>query len=411
MITYKEAINILSNALQPLPDFKIASEQAHGVLARDVISTEEVPNFSNSAMDGFAVRSVETNGANEDNPVRLEVRGCILAGELAPAIDQKESCCEIMTGSVMPTGFDAVIPVEQVEITDEGGRAFIVINQSVQTGRNVRFSGEDFKPGQVVAKKGQLLNPHILMAINANKIESVSVYRPPNIGILTTGSELETVNQKENSPTIPNTNGPFLQSSIRRMGIPCNGMVSVGDSSQMILEKIQDFMDLESDIIIISGGVSAGKADFVPGALRTLGAEILFHKVWIRPGKPILMAKLSTGQFVFGLPGNPVSVAVGFRFFVNQAIRILQDQALEESISAINKNEFKKPEKFCFFAKARTGYTQSGNLEAEILSGQESFKLSPFYKANSWMILPEGTDVIKAGEKIEIMPLQPGEAI
>ena len=411
MITYKEAINILSNALQPLPDFKIASEQAHGVLARDVISTEEVPNFSNSAMDGFAVRSVETNGANEDNPVRLEVRGCILAGELAPAIDQKESCCEIMTGSVMPTGFDAVIPVEQVEITDEGGRAFIVINQSVQTGRNVRFSGEDFKPGQVVAKKGQLLNPHILMAINANKIESVSVYRPPNIGILTTGSELETVNQKENSPTIPNTNGPFLQSSIRRMGIPCNGMVSVGDSSQMILEKIQDFMDLESDIIIISGGVSAGKADFVPGALRTLGAEILFHKVWIRPGKPILMAKLPTGQFVFGLPGNPVSVAVGFRFFVNQAIRILQDQALEEPISAINKNEFKKPEKFCFFAKAQTGYTQSGNLEAEILSGQESFKLSPFYQANSWMILPEGTDVIKAGEKIEIMPLQPGEAI
>ena len=411
MITYKEAINILSNALQPLPDFKIASEQAHGVLARDVISTEEVPNFSNSAMDGFAVRSVETNGANEDNPVRLEVRGCILAGELAPAIDQKESCCEIMTGSVMPTGFDAVIPVEQVEITDEGGRAFIVINQSVQTGRNVRFSGEDFKPGQVVAKKGQLLNPHILMAINANKIESVSVYRPPNIGILTTGSELETVNQKENSPTIPNTNGPFLQSSIRRMGIPCNGMVSVGDSSQMILEKIQDFMDLESDIIIISGGVSAGKADFVPGALRTLGAEILFHKVWIRPGKPILMAKLSTGQFVFGLPGNPVSVAVGFRFFVNQAIRILQDQALEEPISAINKNEFKKPEKFCFFAKAQTGYTQSGNLEAEILSGQESFKLSPFYQANSWMILPEGTDVIKAGEKIDVMPLQPGEAI
>ena len=170
-------------------------------------------------------------------------------------------------------------------------------------------------------------------------------------------------------------------------------------------------MDLESDIIIISGGVTAGKADFVPGALQTLGAEILFHKVWIRPGKPILMPKLPTGQFVFGLPGNPVSVAVGFRFFVNQAIRILQGQALEKPIPAINKNEFNKPEKFCFFAKAQTGYTQSGNLEVEILSGQESFKLSPFYQANSWMILPEGTDVIKAGEKIKIVPLQPGEAI
>ena len=137
------------------------------VIAEDIYSKVSVPPLDNSAMDGFAVRSVETNGANEDNPVRLEVRGCILAGELAPAIDQKESCCEIMTGSVMPTGFDAVIPVEQVEITNEGGRAFILINQSVQSGRNVRFSGADFKPGQVIAKKGQLLNPHILMAINA----------------------------------------------------------------------------------------------------------------------------------------------------------------------------------------------------------------------------------------------------
>ena len=411
MITYKEAINILNEALLPLPTIQMPTEQAHGVLAEDLISTIEVPSFSNSAMDGFAVRSFETNGANAEKPVTLEVRGCILAGELAPEIDQRESCCEIMTGSIMPIGFDAVIPIEQVDIADEDGRAFILVSQSVQTGQNVRFSGEDFKPGETVAQKGQLLNPHILMAIIANKIDTVSVYRPPKIGILTTGSELETGNQEEIRPTIPNTNGPFLQSSIRRMGVPCNGTVSVGDSSQMIQKKIQDFMDLESDIIIISGGVSAGKVDFVPDALLALGANILFHKVWIRPGKPILMAKLPTGQFVFGLPGNPVSVAVGFRFFVNQAIRILQGQPLEQPICAINKTEFKKPEKFCFFAKAQSGYTQSGNLEAEILPGQESFKLSPFYRANSWMVLPEGTDVIKAGEKIEIMPLQPGEAI
>ena len=411
MITYKEAINILSNSLQPLPALRMTSEQAHGILAEDLTSTEEVPRFSNSAMDGFAVRSLETNGADPDNPLRLVVRGCILAGELAPEINQKESCCEIMTGSLIPTGFDAVIPVEQVEYIEKDGRAFIVINQSVKSGRNVRFSGEDFKPGQVVAKKGQLLNPHILMAINVNKIESVSVYRTPKIGILTTGSELDTVNKDKNGPTIPNTNGPFLQSSVRRMGIPCNGMISVGDSSRMILEKIGDLMDLESDIIIISGGVSAGKADFVPAALLRLGAEILFHKVWIRPGKPILMAKLPTGQFVFGLPGNPVSVAVGFRFFVNQALRILQGQSLEETIPASNKNEFDKPEKFCFFAKAQTGYAQSGNLETKILSGQESFKVSPFYQANSWMIIPEGENSIKAGEKIQIMPLHPGEAI
>jgi len=124
-----------------------------------------------------------------------------------------------------------------------------------------------------------------------------------------------------------------------------------------------------------------------------------------------LFARMSSGQFVFGLPGNPVAVAVGFRFFVAQAIRMLQGQALEQPFMATNTVEFKKPEKFCFFAKARTEYTKNNLPQTTFLPGQESFKLSPFRDANSWMILPEGKNLIKVGDKIQVVPLHPGEAL
>jgi molybdopterin molybdotransferase len=140
-----------------------------------------------------------------------------------------------------------------------------------------------------------------------------------------------------------------------------------------------------------------------------MGAKILFHKVWIRPGKPILMAIFPSGQIVFGLPGNPVSVAVGFRFFVSQALRLMQGQSIENRMTAINKMEYKKSEKFCFFAKAHTSVNTRGILETKIMSGQESFKLKPFNQTNSWAIIPEGMDAIYADQEIEVVPLNMGE--
>ena len=149
----------------------------------------------------------------------------------------------------------------------------------------------------------------------------------------------------------------------------------------------------------------------MPSVLLDMGAEILFHKVWIRPGKPILMAKLPDGKILFGLPGNPVSVAVGFRFFVNNAIRLMQGQAKENYLVAVNQLEFKKSGKFCFFAKAKTTVNDQGKLEVIILEGQESFKLNPFREANSWAIIPEGLEAINKDQEIEIVPLNIGEAI
>jgi len=136
-----------------------------------------------------------------------------------------------------------------------------------------------------------------------------------------------------------------------------------------------------------------------------MGAEILFHKLWIRPGKPVLMAKFPNGQIVFGLPGNPVSVAVGFRFLAAQAIRIAQGRKLEKPITSKNLKSYKKSEKFCLFAKAIAHVDDSGQIHTEVMSGQESFKVKPFRDANCWALIPEGIETIKKDEIISIYPL------
>jgi molybdopterin molybdotransferase len=405
MISYNQAIEIIKNSIKPMQTSMVNTRGSHGVLAEDLISASEIPAFSNSAMDGFALNSSETEQATVANPLELDIIGTLYAGDSPPLSNASFSCFEIMTGSIIPEGFDCVIPVEQVTTIERDGKKFLVLDEAISKGKNVRLSGEDFKTGDIILEKGNVIEPHNMMAAIANGIKSVKIFAPPPIGIVVTGSELD----NKDGPSIANTNGPYLEASIRRLGLICDRQLHARDDKKEIRECIQQCLDLGSKIIITSGGVSAGKADFVPSVLIEMGAEILFHKVWIRPGKPILMAIFPSGQIVFGLPGNPVSVAVGFRFFVAQTLRLMQGQSLENRTTAINKLEYRKSEKFCFFAKANTSVNSQGVVETTIMSGQESFKLKPFNQTNSWAIIPEGVDVIYADQEIEVVPLNMGE--
>jgi len=407
MISYDEAVQTIRRTVRPLPTIERAIEDGYGVLAEDLIAESEIPEFANSAMDGFAINTSETQKASKANPIELEITGTIFAGQSPPKTHLPFSSYEIMTGAIVPNGFDSVIPVEQVHTIDRDGKRYLIIDEEVSESRNIRQAGEDFKAGDMILEKGSSIEPHTMMSVIANGIKSVKTYTAPTISIVTTGSELE----NKDGPSISNTNGPYLEASIRRSGIICKKSFHVRDEKKEITERLEQCIDLGSDIIITTGGVSAGKADFVPSVLMEMGAQILFHKVWIRPGKPILMAIFSSGQIVFGLPGNPVSVAVGLRFFVNQAFRIMQGQEIEPRMKAINKTEYKKSKKFCFFAKAHTAVNAQGILETNILSGQESFKLKPFNRTNSWAIIPENLETIEKDQEVEIVPLNLGESI
>lgn len=404
MKNYLEALTIIQNEISAIGTQQLDTKSANGVVAEDIFSHNPVPSFSNSAMDGFCLQSELTKNATSDNPVELQINGTIFAGDQALADAKSSGSYEIMTGSMMPDCMDSVLTVEKGEVIEKNGCKILVLSEPVINGANVRKAGEDYHEGELILSKGTLINDHHKIGLIMNNHRMVKVYKKPSIGILTTGNELGI----DSPSSVPNSNGPFLESAVNTLDLECIENLHSGDELSVIKEKIQKLRDKNANLILTSGGVSAGKADFIPAALVEMGAEILFHKLWIRPGKPILMAKFPDGAIVFGLPGNPVSVAVGFRFLAAQAIRILQGRTLEKPIASKNSINYKKSEKFCLFAKAIARVDEDGQIHTEVMSGQESFKVKPFRDANCWAMIPEGIETIKKGEAISIYPLSNG---
>ena len=407
MKNYLEALSIIQNEISAIGTQQLDTKSANGVVAEDIFSNNPVPSFSNSAMDGFCLQSELTKNATSNNPVELQINGTIFAGDQAPTDAKASGSYEIMTGSVMPDCMDSVLILEKGEVIEKNGCKILVLSEPVVKGANVRKAGEDYEEGELILSKGTLINDHHKIGLIMNNHRKVRVYKKPSIGILTTGNELEI----DSPSSVPNSNGPFLESAVNSLDLKCIENLHSGDDLTVIKEKIQKLRDKNANLILTSGGVSAGKADFIPAALVEMGAEVLFHKLWIRPGKPILMAKFPDGAIVFGLPGNPVSVAVGFRFLASQAARVMQGRQVEKPLNSINMADYKKSKKFNLFAKAIAHVDTNGQIYTQVMAGQESFKVKPFRDANCWAMVPEGIEKIEKGENISIFPLSQDKSI
>lgn len=415
MLTYPQALALVLEAARPLePRIVALAAGAGAVTAEALVARVPVPGFANAAMDGFALRAADSAGVSESGPVTLPVAGSLPAGAAAP--DQPGpagSAWEIMTGAPLPPGCDAVLPVEQVSIG--GGRPSerpatpprsITLTGPSEPGRNVRQAGEDFTTGSPVLPAGHLLDGAALMALAASGHDQVLVRRAPRITLLTTGSELQGGGRPEGA-RIRDANGPYLAAQVAAAGAELASVATVGDETRS-LERSLTAAAASADLILTTGGVSAGRLDLVPAALRSLGAEILFHKVAIRPGKPVLMARLPGGQLVFGLPGNPIAVAVGFRFFVVPALRALRGLPAETTVTATCTTPLRARGDVRFFAKASASVTAAGRLEVAVLPGQESFRIAPLVASNAWAVLPEGRPALEPEDTVEIVSQHPG---
>jgi molybdopterin molybdotransferase len=403
MLSYEQALAIIEANIEPLAPTDARPVDALGwVAAADLTCELAVPPFDNSAMDGFALRSQDTAGADEASPVTLKVTGTVLAGDAGEATASEGSAHEIMTGAPVPAGYDAVIPVELVPIErDTDGRPIAVeISELVAAGRNLRKAGEDFATGNPLLTAGQSIGPNQIMGMTATGVAAFSARRKPVAAAITTGNELTDAGKLERG-MIHDSNGPYLGAAIPLMGADCIGVHRTSDSAREMIDLVEGLKD-QVDVVITTGGVSAGRMDFVPKALELMGADILFHRVAIRPGKPALFARLPDGTWFFGLPGNPIAVAVGLRFFVTPALRILQGLPPEQYRLARLKETVHKKQGLKFFAKARLTATADGSLEVEVLPGQESFKIKPLMEANCWAVVPAETDSMKAGSMVEI---------
>lgn len=412
MISYREAINKINEVLSKLDAEVISLSDAEGrVGAKAVFSSLNVPSFNNSAMDGFAVRFDDLTEFGSVSSNGLDVIDCVKAGDSGVVVKTSlvNTACAIMTGAPLPEGYDTVIRIEDVRVIEHGSKRRVLINKPVEYGANVRLSGQDFQVGDTVLEPGVIITPEVIMGLAAVGINQVAVIKKPSIALFCTGDELQHNTALKLMPgKIFNSSAPYIQANMPYLHSQLSYYEVVSDNKKQLVAQIQHQLDSLSppDVILTTGGVSAGDYDFIPDVLAQLGADIIFHKVCIRPGKPILFAKFK-GSYIIGLPGNPVSTAVGLRFFLYPLIHSLLGISEEKPLRARLLNEAKRKGKLRFFYKAKIKSDNMGQLEVELLAGQESFKIKPLLQANCWAVLTEKQDFFSVNDVIDVFPLYP----
>ncbi len=353
------------------------------------------------------MRALETARRAIRTVTTLVVAGAALMSAAATA---PGTAWEIMTGAPMPGGCDAVVPVESAKLRPTGaaGAGTVLIGAPLVPGQNRRAAGTDFAAGDLMLRAGDHVTAPAMMALAAVGYDSLLVRPAPRIAVLTTGNELAAAGPPGGAGLIRDANGPYLAALLAQLAMPLVARRRVADDPELVTREISTLAS-GCDIILTTGGVSAGRLDFVPAAIERMGGEILFHKVAIRPGKPLLFARLPQGTLIFGLPGNPMAVAVGLRFFVLPAIRALMGIGPEVHSIARVLEPVRKRHSLTFFAKAVAQVTAQAGMNVHLLPGQESFRISPLLQANCWAIVPEGREDVAAGEIIEVAPLLPGD--
>jgi len=405
MISYDQSKRILKKAKIKIKDEIIKSDVSlNRVVSKNIYSGINYPSANNTAFDGYAVNSKDTVGIKKNSSKQFKIIGSIAAG-VKPFKKKikKYNTVEIMTGGIMPKGFDTIIPIEQIHFyPNKKNKKYILVNQKIKKNNHVRFAGSDFKKKEIVVKKNTIIQPNHILAFKTLGIKKIKVKKKINILFFSTGNEISNNNdipewkvRNSNSHYIRNLDENFLF-NFKEGGI-------LKDHHQKIYKsKINKMLKSNIDIIITSGAVSAGKFDYIPSIVKSFKLSNYFKGVAIRPGKPILFAKIKGKQkAIFGLPGNPISSAACFRFFVYPYLENILGLDTENPVKAILKNNFSKKKNFTRFAKSKLNTTKNGKIEVEVLKGQESFRIKSFVKSNIWTLLPSGKSKFKKGELVD----------
>ena len=405
MISYKQSQIILKNSKIKIKDEIIKTNNClNRVSSSNINSNVNNPLGDNAAFDGYAINSKDTKNLSKKNTKLFKILGIVAAGD-KPYYKKikKFQTVEIMTGGLLPKGFDTIIPIEQIiHYPNKKNPKYIVINKRIKKYQHVRFKGSDYKKNDLLIKKGTILQSNHILALKTLGIKNIKVKKIPNILFFSTGNEI-TNEDKVPSWKVRNSNSHYIRSKDKFFLFNFFDGGILRDKDELVFEKqIKKVLNSKIDIIITSGAVSAGKFDYVPRIIKKFNLSNHFKGVAIRPGKPILFAKIAGKQkAIFGLPGNPISSAACFRFFVYPYLENLLGVVKEKPIKAILKNEFIKKENFTRFVKSKLNTTKNGKIEVEILKGQESFRIQSFVKSNIWTMLPSGKARFKKNQIVD----------
>jgi len=369
------------------------------VLAEDVISGIDVPAHDNSAMDGYAFRHADLAS---DADTTLAVIGTSFAGRPFEGEASAGQAVRIMTGGVMPAGTDTVIMQERVTAA-EGS---VKIPSGQQKGQNVRRTGGDIGKGGVVFPHGQVMRPAEIGMLASLGIGEVGVYRRLRVAFFSTGDELVGIGQPLGPGQIYDSNRYTLHAMLTRLGVDVLDFGVVRDDPDIIRRTFAEASSV-ADVVITSGGVSVGEADFVKQILNELG-EVLFWKIAMRPGRPLAYGKLSNAHF-FGLPGNPVSAMVTFYQFVREALLVLMgvpQPAPIPTLKAICTSPIKKAPGRTEFQRGILSRAQDGRWSVRTTGDQSSQVLSSMGQANCFIVLPDEQGNTAPGAEVEVQILE-----
>jgi len=382
-----------------------ASERLHlraalnRVLSEPVVSGVDVPPFANSAMDGYAVRSADCCGAPA---VQLDIVGASFAGAPFSGEITAGQCVRIMTGAVMPDGADAVLMQERVE---RDAQRIRFQPAGVKPGQNVRYAGEDTRCGDTVARAGQRLGAAELGLLASVGVAEVNVTRRLRVAFFSTGDELASVGAALGKGQIYDSNRYTLFGMLSRPGIECYDLGVIPDRRDAVSEALLEASNI-ADLVLTSGGVSVGEADYVTETLGKLG-EISFWRMAMKPGKPLAFGRLGKAVF-FGLPGNPVSAMATYYQFVLPAIRKMTGETARSPliIQARSTQALKKTAGRMEFQRGILEPAPDGGLHVSTTGVQGSHVLSSMSKANCFILLPAESEGVEAGQLVSVQPFE-----
>jgi molybdopterin molybdotransferase len=368
------------------------------VLADDILSPCNVPNHDNSAMDGYALsaQDLPKNGV-----ATLKVVGTAFAGKRYDGAVERGECVRIMTGAVMPAGCDTVVMQEHVKV--DGSQ--VTIGTGTKPGQNRRLAGEDLKLGQVVLPVGHLVRPADLGLVASLGVGEVKVYRKLRVAFFSTGDELASIGAELKPGEVYDSNRYTLYGMLARLGVEIIDMGVVRDDP-VLLENALIEASQSADVILTSGGVSVGEADYMKELLNKLG-QVVFWKIAMKPGRPLAYGKIGNAHY-FGLPGNPVSVMVTFYQFVRDAMLVLMGQPQPAAIpmlSAVCTDAIRKLPGRTEFQRGILSLNDS-NWTVRPTGNQGSGILRSMAEANCFIVLPDACGNVEPGNTVQVQILE-----
>lgn len=379
---------------------KVPLDEAYQrVLAEDVSATINLPPFRRAAMDGYAVIAKDTYDASEDDPAALKLLGVVMAGEVPGSKVEEGTCIEVSTGAPVPEGADAVIMIEFAEKSGEN----ILMLDSVPIGANIADEGSDVKKGELLLGKGELITPDKIGVLSAIGLSDIPVYVKPRVAVISTGNEVIKLDEKLKYGKIYDINSYTISNALKSCGcIPIHSDI-VKDDYTSLKNKINEFKD--SDVIITSGGTSAGAGDVLKVVLDELG-EVLVHGIAVKPGKPTIIGLIpdeDKNKIIFGLPGYPVAALMIFYNFVAPFLR--KAASLKEARGE-KAREFKLSRRF-IPSRGRMQYVLV-KLEDDqahpIL--KDSGAITALAEADGYFITSKGAEILEKGTYVDVFTLK-----